>query len=177
MKLVTFLWGVAEATFFFIVPDVALTFIGAVDLKRGMQACLYATAGALVGGVILFAWGDADREAARAAMDRVPAVSAEMLDTVEEQLESSGPLATFVGAFSGTPYKLYAVSAPGAGIGLIPFLLVGAGARLLRFGLVTWVVGGILARLGRGKPPWRRLTILAVLWTIFYVVFFTVMPG
>ena len=42
-------WGLAEATFFFIVPDVLLSRLVLSDWRLCARACLWAVAGALVG--------------------------------------------------------------------------------------------------------------------------------
>lgn len=43
------LWRFAEATLFFIAPNVWLSLAGRQELRRGLMACLYALAGALLG--------------------------------------------------------------------------------------------------------------------------------
>ena len=44
------IWGAAEATLFFIVPDVFLSWLALSDRRQALIACLYALLGALVGG-------------------------------------------------------------------------------------------------------------------------------
>lgn len=48
-----FAWGLAEATFFFIVPDVFTTRLALQDFKRALISCIFTLAGALLGGVTL----------------------------------------------------------------------------------------------------------------------------
>ena len=64
--LIAGIWGFAEATLFFIVPDVWLTLIA---VRRGLvpalAACGWALAGALAGGLAMYAWGVFDSAAAR----------------------------------------------------------------------------------------------------------------
>ncbi len=55
MNLVAGLWGLAEATLSFIVPDVWLSLASRRCLKTGLQACLWALASALAGGVLVYA--------------------------------------------------------------------------------------------------------------------------
>ena len=47
-----------------------------------------------------------------------------MIAAVREQLDSRGIFALFVGPLVGTPYKIYALEAAGAGFGLLMFLAV-----------------------------------------------------
>ena len=53
-------WGAAEATLFFIVPDVLLSRMALQDRRRALQACLWALAGALAGGTLVWMLGYAD---------------------------------------------------------------------------------------------------------------------
>jgi len=46
------LWGFAEATAFFVVPDVWLSAVALRNLPRGLTGAASATAGALVGGAV-----------------------------------------------------------------------------------------------------------------------------
>lgn len=60
------LWGIAEATVFFIVPDVWISFVAARrDWKAGVLAACLACTGALIGGAIMYLWASRDAEAAR----------------------------------------------------------------------------------------------------------------
>ncbi len=51
VKLTSLIWGFAEATFFFIVPDVLLTLIALKNWRLATRACLWSLGGALIGGV------------------------------------------------------------------------------------------------------------------------------
>jgi hypothetical protein len=69
VNLVAGLWGLAEATLFFIVPDVWLSLAGRQQLKSGLQACLWALAGPLAGGALVYVWGVYDRPEALAVIE------------------------------------------------------------------------------------------------------------
>jgi len=58
--LAAFVWGLAEATFFFVIPDVFLSFVALLDWPRTSKHILAAIAGALLGGALLFHWASAD---------------------------------------------------------------------------------------------------------------------
>ena len=174
--LVAGLWGFAEATVFFLVPDVWLTAIAVRNgLKPALLACLTALAGALLGGLAMYGWGAANPDAARAMLDWVPAIDTAMIGQVRASLHEGGAKATFLGPLQGVPYKIYAVEAAGAGIGLAMFLAVSIPARLLRFLLVTAVAWSISAALARHVGPRVRTGLLAGAWGIFYTAYFTVM--
>src|SRR4051812_21124803 len=70
-----FAWGIAEASFFFIVPDVLLTLIACRALKPALKATLAALAGALIGGVLMYALGMRSPDEATAFLDYVPAIN------------------------------------------------------------------------------------------------------
>lgn len=167
-----FLWGLAEATLFFIVPDVLLSAVALRRLKTALVACAWATAGALPGGLALYLWGMAAPAEAWAVLDRVPAISLAMQGEVRDAMTAQGLGALFLGPLTGTPYKLFAVAAGQQGLDLIPFLLVSVPARAARFVLVcllAYTVSRLLA--GRFSTP-ARYGILAACWLVFYGAYF-----
>lgn len=171
------LWGLAEATVFFIVPDVLLSWIALRSRKRALLACLWATGGALAGGAILWLVGRHDPEPARALFATLPAINDGMIENVRSQLHTSGLKALFLGPLSGTPYKIYALEAASIDYGLGMFVLISLPARLIRFLLVSLVASGISKLLNR-MPGMRHLQILHVLfWTALYAWYFSVMPS
>ena len=173
-----FLWGIAEATLFFIVPDVLLSYIG---LKRGPRgaliASLWAAVGASIGGMIMYAWSARDPIAASNAVMAVPAISDAMAEMAAEDMRMNWFEATLIGPLSSTPFKLYAVIAPHLGVPLAAFAWAAIAARLPRFLIVSvgvaWVGRLIEPRLGPRAP----FVILTGAWLLFYAAFFTLMPN
>jgi hypothetical protein len=53
LRLLALIWGFAEATVFFVVPDVLLTAIPVRDLRAASLACFLALLGALAGGTLM----------------------------------------------------------------------------------------------------------------------------
>lgn len=169
------LWGFAEATLFFIVPDVILSAIG---LKRGARAAaagsVCAALGAGLGGAAMFLWSAHDPTAARQAVLAVPAVSEAMAQAAWAAMDANGWVsATLSGPLSRTPFKVYAVLAPQAGANVFAFAAASVLLRLPRFLIVG--VGAALLRRWFGK----RLTLswLAAAWVVFYIGFFALTPG
>lgn len=179
LDIAAFIWGVAEATLFFFVPDVLLSYIG---LKRGVKdaarASVIAALGAAIGGSIMYAWSAADPVAARAAVLAVPAISEAMLNNAAEAMRGDWFMATLLGPLSSTPFKVYAILALHAGgAPLHAFALAGFIARLPRF----LIVGCGVALIGRGLSRWlserQRVWLLVGAWVLFYAVFFALMPN
>lgn len=177
--IAAFAWGFAEATLFFIVPDVLLSFVA---LKRGAKAgaiaSVFAAFGAGAGGALMFAWSSAHAEAARAAVLAVPAINEPMAQAAAYSVAAHGWFwATLLGPLETTPYKLYAILAPHAGAPLILFAGASVIARLPRFLLVS---AGV-ALIGRWLAPWvgaQRLPwTLAGCWALFYLIYFSLNPS
>ena len=170
-----FLWGVAEATLFFIVPDVLVSAVATLRGTRpALLAALWAGLGGVAGGLAVFLLAAAMPGATLAAIDAVPGIGPAMLARAEDGLAAQGPAALFVGAFSGVPYKVYAATAPQAGLPLWVFALVSVPARLARFVLMALGVG-LLARILRPRLGVAgSVALLAVCWVAFYAFYFAV---
>jgi len=177
INLVAILWGFAEGTLFLIVPDVWLSIVGRNKLLIGLVACIYSLAGALVGGLIIYLWGAYDLEKAHMTIEKVPAVSPDMMARVYLELSEQGVLAIMLGPLRGTPYKVYAVHAADIGIGLWQFVLISIPARIIRFVLVTSCCHFALKAIGKLNIKTDPLVILLTGWVIFYAYYFLVMPG
>jgi hypothetical protein len=174
MNLVAFLWAFAEATLFFVVPDVWLTVVATQrGIRKAMVACGFAALGALAGGTAMYLWASADAAGAVATVERVPGISSGMIDRAAAALGAQGVLAMLFGAFAGVPYKIYAVEAPSAGIGLALFLVLSVPARLMRFFLLS----GMAATFAGVVDGWLSkrvvLAIVLVLWVAFYAAYWT----
>ena len=168
-------WGLAEATVFFIVPDVQLSWLALRSPKTGLVACLFALLGALIGGSVMWMWGRSDPDTARAVVESLPAISSAMTAGVRQQLTDSGVAALFLGPLGGVAYKIYAVEAAHLGYGLAIFLLVSLPARLTRFVLVTSIAGAVSWTLRKRVSLRAVRSIHVAFWIVFYAWFFTVM--
>lgn len=173
-RWLAFGWGLAEATFFFVVPDVLSSRLVLRDTKNGFTACLWSLAGALLGGVVLFVLGrnPATAEVLLRAFDLIPGIQPALMAEARRSLEQSGAAALFAGFIGGIPYKLYAVQAAGTGMGLPVFLAASAAARLSRFLLSTTLAWGIGRLLLHKLAPAALLRVHAAGWCCFYAVYF-----
>lgn len=171
-------WGFAEATLFFIVADMLVSYATVYfGLRRGLEATFFATIGAVAGGAAMYRWGVNEPAGVVAALDGVPAISAGMIAEVRQALSGDWQSALFGAAFTGVPYKIYAALAPAAGIAMPIFLLVSVPARLVRF-LALWLVTGVLSRLVATRMGKRQqIVLLTLIWVVFYAFYWIATPG
>ncbi len=168
----SFFWGFAEATVFFIVPDVLISLVAIFSIRLYLRAALAALAGALIGGATVYLAAVHAPALVAAIMRSVPFVSQLMIAKLRNEYADMGNGALFYGAVSGTPYKLYAFAAP-AYTGLAAFLAVSIPARLLRF----LIVGGFAALMARLLRRYLKYSdkilagIHAAAWVVFYIAY------
>ncbi len=169
--VLAFLWGFAEGTLFFILPDVPLSLVALFRPRRALLHMAAIVAGAVLAGSVMFTWSDHSPEA-RAAVAHVPAVSSAMFEHADRDFDQYGIWGASLGPLRGIPYKVYAVEAP-AHSALWPFLLVTIPARLWRL-VVVWLgfagTGALLRRLDRaGLGP----ALGAIFWVVTYAIYWT----
>jgi len=175
-RLVAFAWGLAEATLFFVVPDVWITRVALRSRREALRCVALAAAGAVVGGAVVYLWASRDPAAVRAAFDALPAIAPSLIDQAGAAWQRHGALAPLLGAFSGVPYKLYAAHAPDA-LALGTFLLLSVPVRALRF-LVLALLAAAIAR--RATPRFGARKVLAawaLAWAANYALYWSLMPN
>ena len=170
-------WGFAEATLFFVVPDVALGFVALRSRRVALAACLWAFCGALAGGAVMYSWGRWSPATAEAALEKVPAIGRRTIDRVRGELQESGASAVALGPLRTTPYKIYAVEAGALGVSPLAVLAASVPSRLGRF-LGTVLVVGWLVRypLRRWSLDRQRLA-LGLFWLAIYLILMLRPPG
>ena len=139
------IWGFAEATLFFVIPDVVIGWAALSDWRRGLSMLVAAIAGAVAGGLLLYGFAAGHPAEARALVDAVPFVHAAMLATVAGDYQRDGAVAILFGPGNGIPYKVYAALAAPT-VDTVSFVLLTIPARLERF-LPAWLVFAGLGRL------------------------------
>jgi membrane protein YqaA with SNARE-associated domain len=172
--MLAFAWGLAEAIFFFIVPDVLLTLLACRALKPALKASLAALAGAIAGGAAMYCFAMLAPDRARDFLDYVPAISPNLIAKVAGQIDERGLIAILLGPLRGIPYKIYAVEWGARGGSLSGLLLISIPARYVRFFLAT-IVARMLARTLEpltDRRARREVLILAIIWIVFYGYYF-----
>jgi hypothetical protein len=167
-------WGFAEATLFFVVPDVWIGLLALFSWRTGLRAVAWAVVGALIGGALMYGVGtQLVRDRSAWLLDAIPAISPGMVERVEEEMREHGPSSMLLGPLRGTPYKIYARTGGLQEQPLGVVLLWTIPARGARFVLVAavsalygWLVRRITSRTGWLLGPY----LLA--WTVFYAGYF-----
>ena len=166
------LWGFAEATLFFIVPDIIVTYIA---MKRGLRcavlSALLAVLGAVVGGIVMSLWARHSPSQAVTVVDAVPAVGANMFSQASEHLRGQGAYGLFFGTANGIPYKIYAVLAPQESVSLTSFAVISFPARLYRL-LVAAIAAGLVFHWLRRQSERTRWALFSGFWIASYAVYF-----
>jgi hypothetical protein len=169
-----FLWGFAEGTLFFIIPDVILSWASLASVKCGIKIFGAILAGAVIAGLCMYTWSARQPDTARSAVGAVPFVRTRMFDKVQEDYRNHGAAGIFYTLGTGIPYKIYAVLAPPVS-SPVTFALVSIPARLERM-LLSWLIptflGWFLMRWIRNH---RHLTavIFAGFWIVTYAIYWS----
>jgi len=170
------LWGFAEATLFFLVPDILLSLAGIKNLKKGYLALLCSMAGALLGGSLMYYLGYLNPQQTLNMLENIPAIDHNLIAKVADELKEHGIISMFFGPLSGTPYKIYAVLSPVSGIGYLLFALISIPARGIRFLAVTTIFHYFFKLFFSGCSYKTKIYISLVFWILFYIFYFSVMP-
>jgi hypothetical protein len=167
-------WGFAEATLFFVVPDVWIGLLALFSWRAGLRAVVWAVVGALIGGALMYGVGiQLVRDRSAWLLDAVPAISPGMVERVEAEMREHGPSSMLLGPLRGTPYKVYARTAGLQEQPLSAVLLWTIPARGARFVLIAAVSAlyGWLVRRFTSRTGWLVGSYLLA-WIVFYVSYF-----
>jgi hypothetical protein len=170
--VVAFVWGLADATVFFIAPDVYLTRAALFDLRRAFALCAWSLAGALVGASLV--WTLAHFGSAPALLHGfrwLPGISDRLIGEVGRTVYNHDTWGMVAGVLEFHPHKLFAAHMGAQGVGFLPFLGVsalGLASRFVATSLIASFAGRLLARWSEKA----RLRIYTVFWYLFYAIYF-----
>lgn len=173
MRVVSFVWGFAEASFFFFVPDIWLSYLVLRNSREGYLNIVLATAGAIIGGLGMYYWGFQEFGSARFFLDMIPAINSQMIEGVGVEMRAGSVLTAMqLGSITGIPYKIYAVWAGHLAEPLGVFAFYTAIVRGLRFFAVV-AFADILSRILKPRIGKRAvLQVYVVSWMVFYCFYF-----
>ncbi len=171
--IISFLWGFAEATLFFIVPDVYMGFVALFNWRKGLSAAVAALLGAMLGGSVMYILAMKNPVAINSLLTHVPLIDVDLVKDVANQTHTSGLLAVLKGPFRGTPYKIYAAQAGEQSLPLLSFVLMTIPARLQSFIPLVLVLGGIGKWFKSFCRKYTEFVISAyiLMWVLIYFVF------
>lgn len=168
------LWGVAEATLFFVVPDVLVGWLVLRQPRRMPTAWLAACIGGLAGASLVHTavsngW-DPDR-----VFRSLPGTQIGDIARVRAAIADDPTRAFALGSMSGVPLKIYVAEAARAGLPLRHTLLlvaVNRGPRLGVSGLAAAAVGIATRHTGPGLLATGAIYWLG--WIVFYAWYWIV---
>lgn len=170
-NVIAWLWGAAEATFFFIVPDVFLSYLALDGYKKALIACVYVLAGALAGGLFMYTISYNKTEVT-ALLDMVPGISPSLIQHGQVLFDRHMLYGMLEGSFSGVPYKIFSAHAGSTSAPIILFILASAAARFPRFIAISLLTAIITQTLLKNKTSVVKKRILIAVWTLFYICYF-----
>jgi hypothetical protein len=173
-----FWWGLAEGLFFFIVPDVYISFATLFALRAGAVAWLFSIAGSLTAVPIIYLLIAAGVDYL-GFLQTVPGISAALVAEVGAALGAAGLPYTPYLAAGGVPLKLYAASAFSLGLSLGAVMVWTVFARIVRIAPGFAVAAVIRMLFGRAIDRHPRIWFggLCAFWVAFYVFYFVRMSG
>ncbi len=141
--IIGLLWGLNEGIWFFIVPDICLSFSALSGWRAAALATLSAVVGSLLAAIFLFVgislhpeWGDLLQN----FWSQLPGYYPKMFVVASEHLRVSGAQGLLNGPSSGIPYRFYVLEAIREGLSLSAILLWTPIARLERIIIAPLVV-------------------------------------
>lgn len=172
--IIGFVWGFAEGTAFFIVPDVYLGLVALFHWKRGLWAMVAAIVGAMVGGSVMYSLAMRDVSTINLFLERIPLINAEMISDIANKMQMDGLMTMVNGPLRGIPYKIYAVQAGGQALPYLPFLIFTILARLERLLPVTLLAGALGKRFKKFIEQHTSVVVViyVVIWGIIYFLYY-----
>ena len=165
-----FVWGMAEATLFFIVPDVIVGLVALYRPRKVLRAAAAAIAGALVGGLALYVATRAFGPGTRNVVDAVPFIPDRMLVQARHDLTVHGGAAMVLAPLARIPYKVYVVEMALRTWNVAVMLLWSIPARAVRIVPVGLVAAGLgwLFRRRLERGPLVGLLLYLAAWAVSY---------
>ncbi len=171
---VGFWWGFAEGVFFFIVPDVYISFSVLFSRRAGGVAWMASIAGSVLGVTTVYLLITVLGVDYLSFLDRIPGISPGLIQRASQSLGPDHLPYTPLLILAGVPLKLYAALAFSLGHGLGPVLLWTVFARLVRIGPVYagFALLQAIARGRIGRHPAAWCVALGIFWMAFYTFYF-----
>jgi len=170
---IAFIWGLSEATIFFIVPDFFFMFIAIFAPRRGILLALVTIGGSLLGGFLMYQLTLINPQALNDFLIQIPLISQKMISEVHGSLAHDGLKAVFWAPLKGIPYKIYAVQSALLNLDLFQFLMITIPGRLERLLITAGIAAGIGFVFRKNIAEHSRIWIAGYLmfWSVYYVFY------
>jgi membrane protein YqaA with SNARE-associated domain len=160
-------WGFGEAVLFFVIPDVFLTLVAIrLGFRRSIRLAVLATTGAVLGGLVVYAWAALHPASGAAVMQLLPGIDAAMIDGVAADVAANGNAALLAGPWQGRPYKLFALASGDLGLSPVGLALITIPGRFARFAAAV----AIASYLRRFFARWLTQGTILVSWAGFWLL-------
>ncbi len=174
---VGFWWGLAEGLFFFIVPDVYISFATLFSLRAGAIAWLFSIAGSAIAVIVLYVLITMLGLDYLSFLDWIPGISAPLIHHIGQQLAAEGLPYTPLLVMAGVPLKLYAAQAFALEMSLGAVLLWTVFARIVRIAPTFAIAAAMRLLFGRRIDAYAGTwcALLCIFWIAFYGFYFVQM--
>jgi hypothetical protein len=184
--LTGFLWGLAEATVFFVVPDVLLCFWAMRSAREAFASTVAVVVGAMLGAAILYlclGLDGANYTVLHNMWASLPGFRVKMTEVAAAHLSAHGAAGLLAGPASGIPYRIYVGEAWRLHLPLADVLLWTPVARLERIAIAPLVVLGLRFIAERVLAPrfrrvpwyWALAALIVIYWIAIDVWYWAVL--
>lgn len=169
-----FIWGLMEGLWFFIVPDILLSYIAVKGFKQALASTASVVIGAMVAACLLYGLASSPDllENLRQFWTHLPGYYPKMFEVIQKHLGEYQGQGLLQGPQSGIPYRFYVFEATLSKISLSEILFWTPAARLERILLAPVVVLAlrfILNKLRTKFPRIKTNLILYVSITLYWI--------
>jgi hypothetical protein len=174
-----FCWGLAEGLFFFIVPDIYVSFATLFSLRAGAIAWVSSIAGSLAAIPIIHLLVATRGLDYLAFLESIPGISGALIERVAASLAAGGLPYTLLLVSGGVPLKVYGAVAFSLDWSLGAVLLWTLFARIVRIAPTFLAVAAVrlLFRRAIDDQAARWCLLLGCFWVAFYAFYFVRMSG
>lgn len=147
-----FLWALAEAIVWPVIPDFLLAPLAAANRRRFAVPLAAAIAGSTLGGMVAYLVASLLPDHAGTLLRLLPLVSERQISAAQQSLAIWGAAAFLFQPWSGTPLKVWVVVAAGQGMPpwpAIPLFIAARAVRMAGVALGARLLAGRFARIVR----------------------------
>ena len=173
-KVIGFCWGLAEGIFFFLVPDVYISFATLFSKRTGLLAWIYSILGSLVSVAVVYILVSYAQASYISFLAYVPGISTGLISHAEQLIATRGLPYTPLLVLGGIPLKVYTTTALSAGISFSSVLVWALFARVVRIGptFLLFILIRSIFRKHIDAHPLGWTIVLGLSWVVFYTWYF-----